>query len=176
MSSLIPFRDGPSPTQVRLFDAGQAMTKLAGDAEPSYGMSGMLYCTQGERGSWGKLTVPAALVRGAFKALDEDGITLPDTDGRFEPHITVFRPEEIDSIGGIDKITERGKHFHYRIGGLVSFVPRGWPGMQCCWALRVWSPELRALRKSYNLSELPGDGSMDFHMTVAVKKRGGKAT
>jgi hypothetical protein len=37
--------------------------------------------------------------------------------------------------------------------------------------LRVHSPELQELRRSYGLSSLPNDGKFDFHITVAIRRK-----
>ena len=93
-------------------------------------------------------------------------------DGYFNAHITVMRPEEIKQVGGADKISERGKQFHYTISRLYSVEPEGWPEMAKVWFLRVHSPELQQLRRSYGLSSLPKDGKHDFHVSVAVRRKG----
>lgn len=161
--------DSPSAIQNILYHYGQGLAKEAGDTTPSYSLSGMLYVS---KTGWGLVTVPNALVRGVFSALDETGIELPLHDGQLEAHITVFSKEDIDALGGPDKITERGKRFHYRLGGLNTVDPEGWPEMSKAWLLRIHSPELQALRRSYGLSSLPKDGKHDFHVTVAVRRRG----
>lgn len=149
--------------------------KLAASGSPAYNLAGRLYVKDGSRGTWGMLSVPNALVRGVFHAMDETGIELPPTgaDEQLNAHITVFRPDEIAQIGGPDVLlNDRGKVFRYTIGRLVEFEPAGWPEVAKCWVLRVHSPELQELRRSYGLSSLPNDGKFDFHVTVAVRKRG----
>ena len=153
---------------------GAQLVKEAGDAEPSYGMAGQLYHKNGSNGSWILLSVPNALVRGCFAAMSETGLELPPSgpgEG-LNAHISVMRPEEIEALGGPDKITERGKSFSYRIGGLITVNPAGWAEMSKCWMLRVHSPELQQLRRSYGLSSLPKDGKFDFHITIAVRRKG----
>lgn len=140
----------------------------------SYNLSGMLYIKDGSHGTWGMLSVPNALVHGVFSAMDETGIELPPSgsDEKLNAHITVFRPDEIKMLGGADKMkNDRGKRFVYTVGRLVSFDPRGWPEMAKAWVLRVHSPELQSLRRSYGLSSLPNDGKFDFHITVAVRRK-----
>ena len=149
--------------------------KMAGDTTPSYDLSGMLYGRTSEEhgGSWLMLSIPNALVSGVFAAMDEPGVELPPSrDGSLMAHISIMRPEEIDKIGGLDKITERGKRFNYRIGGFTHCVPDGWKEMSDCWFLKVHSPALQELRRSYGLSSLPKDGEFDFHITVAVRRKG----
>jgi len=116
--------------------------------------------------------VPNPLVQGVFSAMHEPGIELPPApSGKLEAHITVFRPEEVAAIGGADKITERGKMFGYRLGGLYSLEPAGWPEMERVWCLAVSSQPLQTLRKSYGLSALPDEGRKRFHVSVAVRRR-----
>jgi len=167
---LIPLTDGPSRVMTRLYDLGRHL-KEAGDTEPSYALSGMLYAIPN---GWVILSVPNALVRGVFDAMDEPGVELPPSgeDGKLNARISVFRPEEVEQLGGIDKITERGKRFAYSIGRLETVEPAGWPAMSRAWLLRVHSPELQNLRRSYGLSSLPNDGKFAFHITVAVRRRG----
>jgi hypothetical protein len=165
--SVLRVQDGPDPLVAALYKLGSA---LASEPAPSYTLSGMLYAVDG----WIFLGVPNALVRGVFSALDEPGAELPPSGpgGRFTAHITVFRPDEVEKLGGIDAVTERGKRFRYTLGRLVEFRPEGWKEMEACWAFLVHSPELQELRRSYGLSSLPNEGRNPFHITVAVRRKG----
>ena len=169
MSLLSP--TGIDPRHQAVYDMG---VKCAGDTHPAYNMAGMLFGKNSEEhGSWVMLAVPNALVRGVFSAMQEPGIELPPSkDGKLVAHISVMRPEEIDLIGGLDKITERGDTFHYNLGKLVHCVPDGWKEMSDCWFLEAHSPELQDLRRSYGLSSLPKNGEFKFHITVAVRRKG----
>ena len=171
--SVISVVDGGTHLDDLLVQAGQALVKEAVDLKPAYGLEGMLFHKHGESGDWIMLTVPNALVRGVFQAMGEPGAELPPSgpDEQLQAHISVMRPEELARIGGPGKITERGKRFRYRIGGLVSTKPNGWPEMTECWMLQVHSPELQTFRRSYGLSSLPKDGEFDFHITVAVRRK-----
>lgn len=122
---------------------------------------------------FGLLSVPNALARGVFQALDEIGTELPKApDGRpFNAHITVFRPEEIEQIGGSQKITEWGKHFHYTLGPVQTLEPEHGPA-STVWIIEIQSKELERLRKSYGLAALPKRGTFPFHCTVAVRRHG----
>jgi hypothetical protein len=153
---------------------GKSAAAAGEDATPAYNLSGQLYVsTAHDSRPWGNLSVPNALVRGVFDAMAEPGIELPMTDGRLNAHITVFRSEEIEMLGGPDALrNDRGKPFRYTLGRLVDLTPAGWPEMAKCWVLRVHSPELQALRRSYGLSSLPKDGRYDLHITVAVRRKG----
>jgi len=82
-----------------------------------------------------------------------------------------MRPEEIEEIGGSDKIVERGRDFHFTLGPVRSTVPGGWPEMSKVWFIEVRSPELKKLRKSYGLTPLPHNNEYQFHITVAVRKK-----
>jgi hypothetical protein len=152
-----------------LFD--KFMSKQAGDAVLSYAMQGKLYASSS---GWLLLSVPNALVRGVFDSLSEPGIELPPSgpnEDRLNAHISVMRASEIESIGGIDKISERGHAFHYTLGPLRTCVPDGWDEMSKVWFLEVRSPELERLRKSYGLSALPNGGKYAFHISVAVRRK-----
>lgn len=148
--------------------------KLAADGTPAYDLAGVLQVVEHQSRPWGLVSVPNALVRGVFQALDEPGVELPTDDrGELRAHISVFRPEEIEAVGGADALAhDRGRRFRYTLGRLVKFQPEGWPGVETCWMIRVHSPEIQALRRSYGLSSLPKDGQYDLHCTVAVRKRG----
>lgn len=148
---------------------GSALQKQADDSVVSRRLSGRLYLS---RSGWLLLSVPNELGRGLFAAMDEPGIELPKKDGKYEAHISVMRPEEIETIpGGAASINERGKLFHYKLGPLVSVRPLGWEGVSRAWLVRVDSPELRELRRTYGLTPLPrkGDKELPFHITVAVR-------
>jgi hypothetical protein len=103
----------------------------------------------------------------------EPGVELPLRDGRLDAHITVFRAEELLAMGGAGAIkNDRGKSFRYSLGRLVELEPAGWPEVAKAWVIRVHSPELQQLRRSYGLSSLPHDGDYDFHITVAIRRKG----
>jgi len=119
------------------------------------------------------LGVPTALVRGVFDAMHEPGISLPAAvdGGVLRAGIVVMTPKELESLGGPDKITERGKPFVYSLGDLVEAPATGWKGVSTCWHLKVSAPALSKLRQSYGL---PGkiQGDSDFSIVVACRKSG----
>lgn len=129
------------------FNAGHALVSLSKSASThpiSYALVGRLVLSS--RG-WLVLTVPADLIRGAFSALHEPGSVLADVMA-----IPVMTPQEIDQIGE-KKITERGKQYHYSVGGVRSYEP-GREFSKITY-LRILSPELKKLRLSYGLSAYP---------------------
>ncbi len=153
---------------------GEQIVKAAGDTEVAYDMAGQLYASPS---GWILLSVPNAIVRGVFASMRAPGIELPPQDSKvpgspLNAHISVFRKEEIEALGGVDKITERGQEFRYSIGRLKTVVPHGWAAMSRVWFLTVHSPELQDLRRSYGLSSLPNNGEFAFHITVAVRRKG----
>lgn len=156
-------------------ELGQAyghLIKAAGDAVAAPVLSGRLYLSSS---GWLLLSVPNAFVRGLFDTLDEEGLEIPPgkNGNPYNAHISVMRKEEVEAIGGGDKITERGKTFHYQLGPLKTVAPKGWDEMSKVWFVEVQSQELRNLRKSYGLPGLPqkGDTEMQFHITVAVRRK-----
>lgn len=141
----------------------------ASTPQNSYAMAGRLYAA---KSGWLLLSVPNPIVRGIFDTLTEPGIELPGFKGSgLNAHISVMRPEEIDQIGGIDKVTERGHMFRYTLGPLKTVEPHGWTEMSRVWMVEVSSPELKKLRVSYGLSPLPNENRFKFHITVAVRRR-----
>lgn len=153
------------------FQAGQRLVKEAGDPTLVYNLSGTLYLSAS---GYLLLGVPNALVRGVYAAMKEPGIELPPggAAGQLEAHISVMSTEDVEKVGGPEKITERGKSYTYTLGRIYSVEPDGWPGVSKVWYIQVHSPELQELRRSYGLSGLPKDGEHAFHITVAVRKRG----
>ena len=153
---------------------GSSLVKQAGSGTPAYNLVGLLQVTQLTGEPWGILTVPNALLRGVFDAMQEPGLELPfDSEGRLTAHISVFRPEEIAQLGGPDALkNDRGKPFRYTLGRLVALEPEGWKDVAKCFVIRVHSPELQALRRSLGLSSLPHNGEWDYHITVGVVRKG----
>lgn len=153
-----------------LLQKAAATVKTGGDAELSYAMTGRLYASQS---GWLLLSVPNALVRGVFDTIQEPGVELPPgkNGNPFNAHISVMRSEEVESIGGVDKITERGHTFRYTLGPLKTVVPAGWDAISKVWFVQVNSPELKKLRTSYGLTPLPHNNEFDFHITAAVRKK-----
>lgn len=162
-----------SRLEQRCFDVAYAHTALckaagANPPETVQALAGTLYLAQG---GWVLLSVPNALGRGAFSALSEQGVELPsNSTGAYNAHISVFRPEEVEQIGGPDRITERGKQFRYTLGPVQSVRPDNWEGTERVWFLTVHSPELERLRRSYGLSSLPNQDKYRFHITFALRR------
>jgi hypothetical protein len=117
------------------------------------------------------LLIPNSVVRGIHAALCEPGVELPLKDGNLRAHLTVFRPEDIDKIGGAEKITERGKHFRFQLGPLKVVKPRGWDDVSAAFIVHCESPELKRLRCTYGLTPLP-NGNHPFHITIGVRRTG----
>lgn len=137
-------------------------------------LSGRLYVS---KSGWLLLSVPNALVRGVFDAMNVPGAELPLAGTLNVPdvkpellnaHISVMTAEEVEQIGK-DKINERGHAFHYALGPVKEITPKSIDGVSRVWAIQVASPELTALRKSYGLTPLP-HGDHQFHITVAVRR------
>lgn len=169
--SLLKTHDRPPLWAAVLFDAGRRLVKEAGDATLTYNLAGTLYAS---KSGWALLSVPNALVRGVFSAMKEPGIELPpynDDPGQLNAHISVMSKDDIDKIGGPDRITERGKQFTYTLGRIYHVDPDGWPDIVRVWYIKVHSPELQELRRSYGLTSLPNDGKYDFHISVAVRRK-----
>jgi hypothetical protein len=171
MYSILRVYDGQPRWEQAIAELGQRFVKEAAETKPAYNLVGTLYLSSS---GWIMLSVPNALVRGIFAAMNEPGIELPPSGetGQLNAHVSVLRPSEIDMIGGPDKITERGKQFHYSLGRLVEVEPEGWPEMAKVWFVRIHSPALQFFRRSYGLSSLPNDGKYDFHVSVACRRRG----
>lgn len=147
------------------------LIKTADDTAPAK-LSGRLILSDS---GWLLLEVPNALVRGAFAALAVPGIELPPRksgSSTLRAHISVMNAEEVAAIPG--RINEIGKSYSYQIGSLREVRPMGWPEMERAWFLRVESPQLKELRKSYGLSPVPmaGRNEKPFHITIAVRRRG----
>ena len=117
-------------------------------------------------GHWCKLEIPQKIVDGLFAALHEPGIE--KSPGR--AHISVMTSDEVAKVGA-DKITETGKFFPFRLSGIKHVRPSGWAEMERVYFVVVKSPELKKLRASYGLTPLVHD-THDFHVTIAVRRRG----
>jgi hypothetical protein len=134
--------------------------------ELSYGLRGRLYAS---KSGWVLLSVPNALGRGCFDALNEPGVELPPD---YNAHISVIRPDEL-AAKGLDaaQITERGHDFGYTLGPVRTTEPAGWGDMSRVWFIDVNSPDLEKLRKSYGLPPLPNENKFKFHITFAVRRK-----
>lgn len=145
------------------------LTKLAADAVNAMVLAGRL---EASKSGWLLLSVPNPIIQGLFAALDVPGAELPyHSDGRLNAHVSVMRPEELERIGGLDKISERGKRFKFQLGPVQEVTPTTWAEMSRVWFVKVHSPELEALRRSYGLSSRPNNNNYDFHITFAVRKK-----
>jgi len=150
---------------------GQAQLEKQGDAPANVTvLSGRL---EASKSGWILLSVPNAIVQGLFAALDVPGAELPPSgpDGKLNAHISVIRGDELASIGGPSKVTERGRRFKFQLGPVQECTPKGWGDMSKVWFVKCHSPELEALRRSYGLSSLPKNNEFNFHLTIAVRRK-----
>lgn len=163
--SLISVNDQPSRDFLNVYQQVLDEEKRA-----AVQMAGLLQATKSGHLILG---VPTALVRGVFDAMSEPGISMPTSvdGGALRAGIVVMTPSELESVGGASSISERGKQYPYSLGELVEASARGWPGVSACWHLRVKSPELGKLRRSYGLpTKVEGDS--DFSIVIACRKSG----
>lgn len=146
------------------YEVGQAcglLSKVAQNHDISYSMAGKL---QLSKTGWLVLDVPADLVRGAFNTLHEPGLELPP-----DYAIPVMSPAEMTSLGGPDKITERGHTFNFTTGPVRSHSP----GREISKAfyIQIFSQDLKKLRFSYGLSPYM-KGGHSFRLPIAMRKTG----
>lgn len=167
-----------TPANAELYRQGSALGWLYRgnkQAATNYPLAGRLYLA---KSGWLLLSVPNALVRGVFDALEATGAELPTAGVMNVPnvaaellnaHISVLTAAEVASIGA-DNINDRGRVFSYTLGALKELDVKNIAGVSKIWVIQVASPDLSALRKSYGLSALPKDEP--FHITIAVRRRG----
>lgn len=159
-------------TDAQYHSVGQAhalLVKHAAAPVASPKLAGRLYLS---KTGWLLLSVPNALLRGLFSALNEPGVELPyHTDGTLNAHISVCRKEEVERAGGPEAFEkDRGRVFHYQLAQVETVEPSSWDGVSRVWMVRVKSPELETLRKSYGLTALPKNNEHAFHLTFAVRR------
>jgi hypothetical protein len=147
------------------------VTKLAA-VERAKDMFGRLYASAS---GWILLSTPNAIGRGVFDTLQEPGLELPPgpSGGPYSAHVSVIRDSELEALGGVDAISERGHSFPFSVGHLMKITNPDWKEMSVVYALEVHSPALEQLRRSYGLPSLPHKGGKEFpfHLTVAVRRK-----
>ena len=148
-----------------LFEFGQAHGHLckSGAHTLVHALAGRLQA--GPAGNL-ELTVPASLIKGVFDALDEPGAEFVVRNNRTESAIKVMTKEEVDKLGGINHITERGHSYHYTLGPIVELPASG--EYDKLWAISIMSEDLEDIRKSYGLETSP---QLGFFIPVGCKKR-----
>ena len=162
---LLSVHDQPDVRLLRLYAIGYLEEKRAETR-----LSGLLQAT---RSNYLIVAVPTGLVRGVFDALHLPGLSLPSAiDGEsLRAGIVVMTPAELERVGGAAKINERGRVYPYSLGELQEVAAKDWPGVAACWHLRVRSPELGELRRTYGLPTKV-EGESDFSIVVACRKTG----
>ncbi len=133
----------------------------------TYAMKGRLVFS---RSGWLVLEVPNDIGNGAFKSLTEHGIEQPisETYGRYNAHVSVMRPAEVDAVGGPDMIKARGQTVGFNLGPVREIAnPNGWADVSKVWVIEINSPELSKLRRSLGL----GEPKYKFHITFAIRKK-----
>jgi len=179
LSALDPFAWQPEYLPLHpAYQAGNALGWLSRgnkQASTNYPLVGRLYVS---KSGWLLLSVPNALVRGVYDAMNAPGAELPTAGAMNVPnvaedvvnaHISVMTADEVRNIGH-NKINERGHMFGYSLGALKEITPKNIDGVSKVWAIQVSSPALSALRRSYGLSSLP-NGDHPFHITVALRRK-----
>lgn len=130
---------------------------------PAVPMVGKLKCSQKD-GSYAILEVPKDFVESISKAIWKDGMEKPPN---YSPHISVITDEELEQIGGKDKIKEDGQEFTFTLDTIESCDPEGWDEMEMVYFVKVKSPQLEALREKYGLTPLI-KGDHEFHVSISV--------
>ena len=69
------------------------------------------------------------------------------------------------------EIKEIGKDIEFSVLGVYSTNPAGWDDMSRVWFMTVDCPELKKIRRKYNLPETYKNKNHDFRITFAVKKK-----
>lgn len=171
------------------------MLKYAADdkSQVIYELVGELQCRDrkdsgdGNGGTVCVLAVPFDLIRGVNSALGIPGISLPDPSrsingmvggpsqgsGSLDVYseICVIPSDEMEVVD-MD-IRERGKEFRYGLGPVVEITNNRSVDVEKKWAIKITSPELQAVRRSYGLPSLPVIGGVSgFTCVVAQKTRG----
>jgi ADP-ribose pyrophosphatase YjhB (NUDIX family) len=113
-----------------------------------------------------ELTVPSSLIKGVFDALDEPGAEFVVRNNRTESAIKVMTKEEVDKLGGISHISERGHSYHYTLGPIVELPATG--DYDKLWAISIKSDDLESIRRSYGLETSP---QLGFYIPVGCKKK-----
>ena len=113
-----------------------------------------------------ELTVPSSLIKGVFDALDEPGAEFVVRNNRTESAIKVMTKEEVDKLGGVSHISERGHSYHYTLGPIVELPATG--DYDKLWAISIKSNDLEDIRKSYGLETSP---QLGFYIPVGCKKK-----
>jgi len=116
------------------------------------------------------LSIPNAIGRGMFSALNVPGLELPTDYGPYNAHCTIMTPEEVASVGA-SNIKERGRDFAFQLGAIREIIPAASSGYSKVWAASVRSAELAKLRRSYGLSSQPVANTRPFHVTIGVRKK-----
>ena len=154
----------------RVYDIANAhgyLCKEGASPRSTPSLVGKLYLA---KSGWLLLSVPNAIVHGLFDALHEPGAELPLQDGALNSHISVMSPDEIEQIGGPDKISERGHMFNWQLGPIKTVEPTNWNDVGRVWYATADSIALRNLRKSYGLEPLRK--GYDHHVTIAIRRKG----
>lgn len=148
-----------------MFSFGQAHGYMNKKAEHTsvHALAGRLQA--GPNGNL-ELTVPSSLIKGVFDALDEPGAEFVVRNNRTESAIKVMTKEEIDKLGGVSHITERGHSYHYTLGPIVELPATG--EYDKLWAISIKSDDLEDIRKSYGLETSP---QLGFYIPVGCKKK-----
>jgi len=147
----------------------ERLTKLASDRLKETPMKGEL--KQDDEG-FVYIDINNDFIDGMYPLIDEDGAEKPpyfDKDG-VGAHVSVISPDELDEDNEL-KIEELGDDINFKIKEVYSTNPAGWDEMSKVWFVSIDAPDLKKIRKKYDLPETYKDKGHDFHITIGVQRK-----
>jgi len=109
------------------------------------------------------------IIHGMFRLVDEEGIEEPpyfDKDG-IGAHISFMTADEVKDLD----IEEIGQSVSFKFEDIKSTNPKGWADMNRVWFIELEAPELKEIRKKYNLPSTYDGRGHHFHITIAVRPK-----
>jgi len=113
-----------------------------------------------------------SIIHGLFPLIDKDDNAKEPPyfgkgDDKIGAHISAISNEEItDDI----KIDEIGKEIEFGLKEMYSTNPASWDEVNRVWFVAVDVPEIKKIRKKYNLPPTYLDKGHDFHITIGIRE------
>ena len=110
------------------------------------------------------------IIHGLFPLIDDEGAEKPPYFGKggIGAHVSAISDEELDEDVEIKEI---GNKIPFEIIGVHSANPEGWDEMSKVWFLTIDCPELKKIRRKYDLPETYKNKKQDYHITFATKRK-----
>ncbi len=124
-----------------------------------------------EKNGFYYLDIPQPFITGLWKMMKPEAEETPYKQkgyGAVGAHVSVINEDEFEEDV---KIKEVGQSFDFTILGVKDTNPEGWDEMKRVYFVEIDSPQIKKLRKKYNLPASYRGKNHNYHITFSLRKK-----